>query len=106
MSHQADDKYEQENDNAAGPDGVPQDDSYATEGPIPVQKDDSPVEDAYDPATADSDKQLERDEAEAIDKSNIIKERTRGAAKEPGTYAEPGDEEGMPSPEDGTSSVR
>ena len=46
----------------------------------------------------------ERDEKDAIDKSNIIDERTRGAAQPGGTYQEPGDEEGLPA-DDGTSSV-
>jgi hypothetical protein len=35
----------------------------------------------------------ERDDREAIDKSNIVEGRTRGATKKAGTYAEPGDEE-------------
>lgn len=48
---------------------------------------------------------VERDEKDAIDKSNIIGDRTRGAAKGSGTYQEPGDEEGLPGPEDGTSRV-
>jgi hypothetical protein len=47
----------------------------------------------------------EADEKNAIDQSNIIGERTRGAAKSSGTYQEPGDEEGLPGPEDGTSRV-
>jgi hypothetical protein len=47
----------------------------------------------------------EKDEAEAIDKSNIVEGRTRGAAKPAGTYQEPGDDEGLPGPEDGTSAV-
>lgn len=37
----------------------------------------------------------ERDEKDAIDESNILDERTRGAAKEQGSYAEPGDDEGL-----------
>jgi hypothetical protein len=45
----------------------------------------------------------ERDDKDAIDQSNILDERTRGAVK---SYAEPGDEEGLPGPEDGTSRVR
>ena len=45
-----------------------------------------------------------RDDNEAIDQSNIIGERTRGA-KPSGGYREPGDEEGLPGPEDGTSST-
>lgn len=48
---------------------------------------------------------IEQDEAEAIDKSNILKGgRTRGAEPS-GSYVEPGDEEGLPS-NDGTSAVR
>lgn len=53
----------------------------------------------------DSDAQLERDDAEAIDTSNIIDERTRGASKEEGAYTDPDDEEGLPE-NDGTSSTR
>ncbi|KAL1636543.1 hypothetical protein SLS56_001128 [Neofusicoccum ribis] len=74
---------------------------------VPVQKDEAPVDDPIDGATADSDeqlgKQIARDEKEAIDEDNIVSSRTRGAAKKAGTYAEPGDEEGLPGPEDGTS---
>jgi hypothetical protein len=46
-----------------------------------------------------------RDDNEAIDESNIVDGRTRGA-KPSGGYREPGDEEGLPGPEDGTSSGR
>ncbi|KAF3766818.1 hypothetical protein M406DRAFT_253221 [Cryphonectria parasitica EP155] len=67
--------------------------SYATkEEQIPVQEDEVPVEEGIDEATADSDAQLERDDNEAIDKSNIIKGRTRGA-KPDGGYEEPGEED-------------
>lgn len=46
-----------------------------------------------------------QDDAEAIDESNIISGgRTRGV-KPAGGYAEPGDEEGLPGAEDGTSST-
>lgn len=38
----------------------------------------------------------ERDDAEAIDESNILDDRTRGARPSQG-YKEPGDEEGLPS---------
>ncbi|UNI13893.1 hypothetical protein JDV02_000589 [Purpureocillium takamizusanense] len=62
---------------------------------IPVQADDSKVEDPIDETTANSDAQLERDDAEAIDKSNIIKDRTRHAEPQAG-YREPGDNEGIP----------
>jgi len=71
---------------------------------IPVVGDDTNIEDPIDANTADSDAQLARDDSDAIDKSNIINERTRGAGKS-GGYAEPGDEEGLPGPDDGTSAV-
>ena len=45
-----------------------------------------------------------RDDNEAIDRENILDERTRGAGKPKGTYTEPGDEEGLPT-NDGTSST-
>ena len=45
-----------------------------------------------------------RDDNVAIDRGNILNERTRGAGKPSGTYAEPGDEEGLPA-DDGTSSA-
>ncbi|KAF5598766.1 tRNA pseudouridine38-40 synthase [Fusarium pseudocircinatum] len=79
-----------------------QDDSYVSrpgekEQPIPVQSDSDRVEDPVDGEQADTDAQLERDDKDAIDESNIIEERTRGAAQPSGTYQEPGDEEGLPS---------
>ena len=118
------------------------DNSYASSKnePVPVLKDEEPVEQPNDAIDPDSDKALgklislnllpryqqalmalvenkwnskrlilvaERDEKEAIDKSNILKgDRTRHATKPAGTYREPGDEEGLPGPDDGTSNVR
>ncbi|KAH6670317.1 hypothetical protein F5X68DRAFT_236258 [Plectosphaerella plurivora] len=72
------------------------DNSYATKGnePIPVQKDDAKLEDPIS-ADQDSDAQLNRDDKDAIDESNIIGDRTRGAAPAKGAYREPGDEEGL-----------
>ncbi|KAF8857837.1 hypothetical protein BDZ45DRAFT_674447 [Acephala macrosclerotiorum] len=107
----ADDQYEEAiNDQVSGdaPAGDAQDNDYISrtgqkQGPIPVQSDNDAVEDPIDGATADSDEQLARDDNEAIDESNIVGGRTRGA-KPSGGYAEPGDEEGLPGPEDGTSS--
>ncbi|KAH9844911.1 hypothetical protein Tdes44962_MAKER07021 [Teratosphaeria destructans] len=72
---------------------------------IPVQTDEAPIDDPIDPATADSDQQLERDENEAIDTSNIVEGRTRGATKQQSAYREPGDDEGLPGAEDGASRV-
>ena len=120
------------------------DNSYASskDEPVPVLKDEEPVEQPNDAMDPDSDKMLgklspilspdleknicpliggwemtsreymligdaEQDEREAIDKSNILKgDRTRHATKPAGTYREPGDEEGLPGPDDGTSNVR
>ncbi|PHH70538.1 hypothetical protein CDD80_5943 [Ophiocordyceps camponoti-rufipedis] len=62
---------------------------------IPVQADDVRVEDPIDENTADTDEQLERDDKDAIDRGNIINERTRHAAPKDG-YREPGDDEGIP----------
>jgi hypothetical protein len=110
------------------PTGEVQDNEYQSrtgQSEIPVQSDNKAVEDPIDPDTADSDAQLgksthhlpssnvthqltlpsEADDKNAIDQSNVINERTRGAAKSSGTYQEPGDEEGLPGPEDGTSRV-
>jgi len=57
---------------------------------IPVQSDQTGVEaGGYEDASkADSDAQLQADEQDAIDQSNVINERTRGAVK---SYQEPGD---------------
>lgn len=91
---------------------------------VPVVKDDAAVEEGgYTGEAADSDAQLgtskvsyhhydlmlttaiEKDDKD-VDQSNIIEGgRTRGAAKEQGSYTEPGDEEGLPS-DDGTSRGR
>lgn len=48
----------------------------------------------------------EKDDKDAIDKSNILNERTRGGKPSKGTMAEPGDEEGLPGADDGTSQGR
>merc|ERR1711900_123115 len=82
------------------PQGDAQDNDYVSrtgqkEAPIPVQSDNDVVESGVDAETADSDEQLARDDNE----SNIIDEKTRHA-KPTGSYREPGDEEGLPGPED------
>ena len=129
----ADDQYEQHNDTTSGdvPAGDSKDNDYKSrtgQQHIPVQSDDAPVADPIDPATADSDETLvcpplhlrfvfivfslrlllitkqQKDDSDAIDQGNIIDGRTRGA-KPSGGYTEPGDEEGLPGPEDGTSST-
>ncbi|KAI1373474.1 hypothetical protein F4677DRAFT_216481 [Hypoxylon crocopeplum] len=92
--HQADDKASAALPNDA-PEGQVSDESYATgkdDASIPVVKDDDAVEDPISLKEADSDKQLQRDEGEAIDKNNVLKERTRGE-KPRGSYEEPSDED-------------
>ncbi|KAL8724643.1 MAG: hypothetical protein Q9166_007833 [cf. Caloplaca sp. 2 TL-2023] len=103
----ADDQYEQQNDATGGdvPSGVKGDNDYTSrtgQYQIPVQKDQAPVEDPINPATADSDQTLAQDDKDAIDQSNVVGGRTRGS-KPSGGYTEPGDEEGLPGPDDGTS---
>ncbi|KAM3413549.1 hypothetical protein BST61_g11538 [Cercospora zeina] len=112
MSSSADDQYEQQNDQLSAdvPAGDAQDNEYASrtgqnEYGIPVVKDDAGVEEGGYGVHADSDAQLEKDDRD-VDTSNILESRTRGAAKGKGSYAEPGDEEGLPGAEDGTSSGR
>ncbi|KAF1836989.1 hypothetical protein BDW02DRAFT_197696 [Decorospora gaudefroyi] len=77
---------------------------------IPVQTDQTPVESTEYDNGGDSDKQLERDEKDAVDSGNIIDGRTRGAAKKAGTYTEPGDEDELDkvtaNGQDGTSALR
>ncbi|KAJ4385586.1 hypothetical protein N0V93_010015 [Gnomoniopsis smithogilvyi] len=76
---------------------VGNEESYVTkEDQVPVLDDNDNIEDGVDEATADTDAQLERDDNEAIDKSNIVKDRTRHAKPEGGSYKEPGDTEGIP----------
>ncbi|KAL2161830.1 hypothetical protein VTH06DRAFT_7614 [Thermothelomyces fergusii] len=75
------------------PTGQVSDPSYKTGGKdeaVPVVDDEAPVDDPLQAGRADSDRQLEQDEREAIDEGNILKERTR-KAKPTGTYTEPSD---------------
>ena len=57
---------------------------------VPVEND-APLEEA-DPDVADSNQQLQQDENDAIDKSNIVGSRTRQTGPQ-GGYQEPGDDE-------------
>ncbi|KAH8681901.1 hypothetical protein BX600DRAFT_505536 [Xylariales sp. PMI_506] len=97
---------QQENNNT--PSGEYVDDSYVSRSgnksePVSVVSDRERVDDPIDAETANSDRQLASDERDAIDESNIIDERTRGASAPEGAYREPGDDEGLPG-DDGTSS--
>ncbi|TFB02635.1 hypothetical protein CCMA1212_005167 [Trichoderma ghanense] len=92
-NQQIDDKDTNDTLGADVPEGQVQDNSYMTGSQtesVPVQGDDAPVEDPIQASSADSDKQLEQDDREAIDKSNIIGERTRHS-KPRGSYQEPSD---------------
>ncbi|EGR48260.1 uncharacterized protein TRIREDRAFT_107855 [Trichoderma reesei QM6a] len=94
-ANQIDDQDTNDTLGADVPEGQVQDDSYTTgtqNEAIPVQGDDAPVEDPIQASAADSDEQLAQDDREAIDKSNIIGERTRGS-KPMGSYQEPSDEQ-------------
>ncbi|KAL9100302.1 MAG: hypothetical protein Q9163_004301 [Psora crenata] len=110
-SRAAEDRYEAQNDNKTDVTGEINDDSYAhpeTKGHIPVQSDSAPVDDPIDPKVSNSDEQLARDDIEAIDKSNIIKPRTRGAKPTGVGYSEGPDEDDLPQEamESGRSSTR
>ncbi|RYP48636.1 hypothetical protein DL768_005480 [Monosporascus sp. mg162] len=78
------------------PEGQVQDDSYVMGAdkngePVPVIGDDAKVEDPVDAKDADSNRQLERDEKEAIDESNIVE---GGREKPPArSLKEPSDED-------------
>lgn len=81
-----------------------QDDSYVSrtgQSEVPVDSDNKDVKGGYEDAEqADSDAQLKKDDTDAIDSSNIIEERTRGASK---NYEEPSDD--LDIPNDGQSAV-
>ncbi|OAA52541.1 hypothetical protein BBO_00382 [Beauveria brongniartii RCEF 3172] len=73
------------------PDVQVQDNSaYVTRAkePVPVQGDDAAVEDPVSESKANSGAQLDRDEDEGIDESNMVKGRTRGAKPTTGSYKE------------------
>ncbi|RYP08403.1 hypothetical protein DL765_008802 [Monosporascus sp. GIB2] len=78
------------------PEGQVQGDSYAMGAdkkgePVPVISDDAKVEDPVDAKDADSNRQLESDEKEAIDESSIVE----GNREKPpaGSLKEPSDED-------------
>ncbi|KAL9128259.1 MAG: hypothetical protein Q9217_003021 [Psora testacea] len=130
-SREAEDRYEAENDNKTDITGDINDSSYAhpeTKGHIPVQSDTAPVEDPIDVSISNTDEQLglwslaplycvsflyfnhsaAQDEKDAIDKSNIIGSRTRGAKPTATGYSEGPDEDDLPQEamESGRSSTR
>ncbi|EKV10253.1 histone chaperone domain-containing protein [Penicillium digitatum] len=100
----AEDNYEREND----PSPVTEDfaeNSYAKEpksylrDQVPVQPDEQSFEDPIQPPYSNSDEQLEDDEREAIDKSNVMRgDRLRHAKpRTANKYNEGPDENDLPS---------
>ncbi|RYP07090.1 hypothetical protein DL764_002722 [Monosporascus ibericus] len=91
--HQSDDKSSSTSVREGEvPEGQVQDDSYVMgtdkKGEsVPVMGDDAEVEDPVDTKGTDSNRQLERDEKEAIDESNIMEggreKPSSGSLKEP-----------------------
>ncbi|PWY85697.1 hypothetical protein BO94DRAFT_586259 [Aspergillus sclerotioniger CBS 115572] len=80
----AEDAYEAQND-PSPVSGTYRDNTYAHEtqsslrGQVPVAKDEDYYDDPMQPPYSNSDQQLARDEDEALDQSNVIQGRTRGA---------------------------
>ncbi|KAF3389434.1 hypothetical protein F1880_004142 [Penicillium rolfsii] len=82
---EAEDLYERDNDPSPVT-GTVTDNDYAREpnpdyqDTVPVQEDEQPVEDPVQPPYSNSNEQLEQDEREAIDQSNVLRgERLRHA---------------------------
>ncbi|KAK0637002.1 hypothetical protein B0T17DRAFT_651661 [Bombardia bombarda] len=101
-------RQQQQQQSGEAPTGEVHDNSYVSRPghkhePMQVVSDNERLNSGANPAAANSDAQLQRDENDAIDKSNIIDERLRGAEPSHG-YKEPGDEEGLPA-NDGTSRI-
>ncbi|OKL58185.1 hypothetical protein UA08_06396 [Talaromyces atroroseus] len=70
---EAEDRYEEEND-LSPVTGDFKDSSYTTDqaSRIPVQSDNKPYDDPFQPPQSNSNQQLEQDERDAIDPSNIL----------------------------------
>eukprot|EP01083_Nonionella_stella_P092076 257622_1 len=98
----AEDNYERQNDPSPVA-GTFRDDSYAKEtnpnlkGQVPVQRDEQQFDDPMQPPYSNTDQQLEEDEQEAIDKSNILRgDRLRHAKpRTSNKYNEGPDEEDL-----------
>ncbi|OQE18898.1 hypothetical protein PENFLA_c020G06776 [Penicillium flavigenum] len=99
----AEDNYERKNDPSPVT-GNFRDDSYAKEtkpnlrGQVPVQGENQQFDDPMQPPYSNTDQQLEEDEQEAIDKSNILRgDRLRHAKpRTSNKYNEGPDEEDLP----------
>ncbi|GKZ18689.1 hypothetical protein AbraIFM66951_007709 [Aspergillus brasiliensis] len=113
---EAEDLYEDQND-PSPVSGNFHDNSYAHEtqpglrGQVPVTRDQDVYEDPIQPPYSNSDQQLAQDEREAIDQSNVIQGRTRGAKPQTqNQYSEGPGEDDLPDEvlygNAGTSSTR
>ncbi|KAJ5472660.1 hypothetical protein N7530_006661 [Penicillium desertorum] len=99
----AEDNYERKNDPSPVT-GTFRDDSYAKEtnpnlrGQVPVQGDNQQFDDPMQPPYSNTDQQLEEDEREAIDESNVLRgDRLRHAKpRTSNKYNEGPDEEDLP----------
>ncbi|CAI7656065.1 unnamed protein product [Penicillium palitans] len=93
----AEDNYERENDPSPVA-GTFRDDSYAKlKGQVPVQGDNQQFDDPMQPPYSNTDQQLEEDEQEAIDNSNILKgDRLRHAKPRTSNKYSEGPDEDLP----------
>ncbi|KAI0431895.1 hypothetical protein F5Y09DRAFT_354423 [Xylaria sp. FL1042] len=94
---ETDDRRGEPEDIREAPTGQLNDDSYATQNKnaesVPVVSDEASIEDPVRPGQADSNAQLDRDEREAINKTNIVESRLRGNEPRKGALREPSDSE-------------
>ncbi|KOS40213.1 hypothetical protein ACN38_g8932 [Penicillium nordicum] len=98
----AEDNYERENDPSPVA-GTFRDDSYAKvtnpnlKGQVPVQGDNQQFDDPMQPPYSNTDQQLEEDEQEAIDNSNILRgDRLRHAKPRTSNKYSEGPDEDLP----------
>ncbi|KAJ5968845.1 hypothetical protein N7501_005093 [Penicillium viridicatum] len=98
----AEDNYERENDPSPVA-GTFRDDSYAKEtnpnlkGQVPVQGDNQQFDDPMQPPYSNTDQQLEEDEQEAIDNSNVLRgDRLRHAKPRTSNKYSEGPDEDLP----------
>ncbi|PYH94934.1 hypothetical protein BO71DRAFT_378456 [Aspergillus ellipticus CBS 707.79] len=99
---EAEDIFEDQNESSPVS-GAFRDSTYAHEtktglrGQIPIQDDDDVFEDPMQPPFSNTDQQLAQDENEAIDQSNVIPGRTRGAKPQTrNQYSEGPEEDDLP----------
>ncbi|KAJ5905496.1 uncharacterized protein N7473_002412 [Penicillium subrubescens] len=106
IEREAEDLYERDNDPSPVTGTVTDNDYVGETNPdykdtVPVQEDEQPVEDPVQPPYSNSNEQLEQDEKEAIDQSNVLRgERLRHAKpRTSNRYNEGPDETDLPAME-------